>query len=159
MAQGVACGATQQKPHDERPTERPAWSVNRPEGSDPKNPLEMNDRVVTVLSTHLPVLGAAASQQGTKVIGVNQDPCIYRQSDHLCRSASGIEVSGELRVTIRLSAEMIQGIQQGLRGRIHAGPQVMKERYQGIFSTLPRHGAGRFSRFKRLLEPLSLPGV
>ena len=97
----------------------------------------MNNRVVTVLPSHLPVLGAAASQQGTKVIGVNQDPCIYRQSDHLCRSASGIEVSSELRVTIRLSAEMIQGIQQGLRGRIHAGPQVMKERYQCTFTTLP----------------------
>ena len=97
----------------------------------------MNDRVVTVLPTHLPVLGAAASQQGTKVIGVNQDPCIYRQSDHLCRSISGIEISGELRVTIRLSAEMIQGIQQGLRGRIHAKSQVMKERYQGTFNWSP----------------------
>ena len=159
MAQGVACGATQQKPNDERPTKRSEWSGDHPEGSDPKYPLEMNNRVVTVLPTHLPVLGAAASQQGTKVIGVNQDPCIYRQSDHLCRSASGIEVSSELRVTIRLSAEMIQGIQQGLRGRIHPGPQVLKERYQGIFATLPRHHAGRFSRFKRLLEPLSLPGV
>ena len=97
----------------------------------------MNDRVITVLPTHLPVLGAAASQQGTKVIGINQDPCIYRQSDHLFRSARGIEISGELRVTIRLSAEMIQGVQQGLRGRIHAGPQVMKERYQGTFTSVP----------------------
>ena len=78
----------------------------------------MNDRVVTVLHTHLPVLGAAASQQRTKVIGVNQDPCIYRQSDHLFRSARGIEISGELRVTIRLNAEMIQGVQQGLRGTL-----------------------------------------
>jgi hypothetical protein len=53
-----------------------------------------------------------------------------RQCDHLFRSASGIEISGELRVTIRMSAEMIQGIQQGLRGRFHAGSQVMEERYQ-----------------------------
>ena len=97
----------------------------------------MNDRVVTVLPTHLPVLGAAASQQGTKVIGVNQDPGIYRQSDDLCRSISGIEISGELRVTISLSAEMIQGIQQGLRGRIHAESQVVKERYQGTFNWSP----------------------
>ena len=97
----------------------------------------MNDRVVTVLPTHLPVLGAAASQQGTKVIGVNQDPCIYGQSDDLCRSISGIEISGELRVTISLSAEMIQGIQQGLRGRIHAESQVVKERYQGTFNWSP----------------------
>ena len=109
----------------------------------------MHDRVVTVLSTHLPMLGAAASQQGTKVIGINQDPCIYRQSDHLFRSASGIEISGELRVTIRLSAEMIQGVQQGLRGRIHAGPQVMEERYQGSFTTVPLRSACRFNRFSR----------
>ena len=101
----------------------------------------MNDRVITVLPTNLPVLGAAASQQGTKVISINQDPCIYRQSDHLFRSARGIEISGELRVTIRLSAEMIQGVQQGLRGRIHAGPQVMKERYQGTFTAVPRQGS------------------
>lgn len=97
----------------------------------------MNDRVVTVLPTHLPVLGAAASRQCTKVIGVNQDPCIYRQSDDLCRSISGVEISGELRVTISLSAEMIQGIQQGLRGRIHAESQVVKERYQGNFNWSP----------------------
>ena len=97
----------------------------------------MNDRVVTVLPTHLPVLGAAASQQGTKVIGVNQDPCIYRQSDDLCRSISGIEISGEHRVTISLSAEMIQGIQQGLLGRIHAESQVVKQRYQGSFNWSP----------------------
>ena len=97
----------------------------------------MNDRAVTVLPAHLPVLGAAASQQGTKVIGVNQDPGIYRQSDDLCRSISGIEISGELRVTISLSAEMIQGIQQGLRGRIHAESQVVKERYQGTFNWSP----------------------
>ena len=97
----------------------------------------MNNRVVMILSTHLPVLGAAASQQGTKVIGVNQDPGIYRQSDDLCRSISGIEISGELRVTINLSAEMIQGIQQGLRGRIHAESQVVKERYQGTFNWSP----------------------
>ena len=97
----------------------------------------MNDRVVTVLPTHLPVLGAAASQQGTKVIGVNQNPGIYRQSDDLCRSISGIEISGELRVTISLSAEMIQGIQQGLRGRIHAESQVVKQRYQGTFNWSP----------------------
>ena len=97
----------------------------------------MNDRVVTVLPTHLPVLGAAASQQGTKVIGVNQDPCIYRQSDDLCGSISGIEISGEHRVTISLSAEMIQGIQQGLQGRIHAESQVVKERYQGTFNWSP----------------------
>ena len=101
----------------------------------------MNNRVVMILSTHLPVLSAAASQQGTKVIGINQDPCFYCQSDHLFRSASGIEISGELRVTIRLSAEMIQGVQQGLRGRIHAGPQVMKERYQGTFTAVPRQGS------------------
>ena len=97
----------------------------------------MNDRVVTVLPTHLPVLGAAASQQSTKVIGVNQDPCIYRQSDDLCRSISGIEISGEHRVTISLSAEMIQGIQQGLLGRIHAESQVVKQRYQGSFNWSP----------------------
>ena len=36
----------------------------------------MNDRVATFLPTHLPVLGAAASRRYTKVIGVNQDPCI-----------------------------------------------------------------------------------
>ena len=75
--------------------------------SDTKNPLEVNNRVATVLPTHLPVLGAATSQQGTKVFSINQDPCIYRQCDHLRRSASGVEISGELRVTIRLSAEMI----------------------------------------------------
>ena len=107
----------------------------------------MNDRVITVLPTHLLVLGAAAFQKGEKVIGVNQDPCICRQSDHLFKGARRIEISGELRVTIRLSAEMIQGVQQGLRGRIQAGPQVMKESYQGTLTTMPRHGAGRFSRF------------
>jgi len=45
----------------------------------------MSNRIVGVISTDEPALGAATPQQSTEVIGINQDPCTHCQSNHLFR--------------------------------------------------------------------------
>ncbi|MFM7653674.1 MAG: hypothetical protein ACKO5M_12285 [Vulcanococcus sp.] len=72
----------------------------------------MSDGVLGVVATHEPALRASASQEGAEVVGVNQDPCIDCQSNHLFRCAGVKELVLNLGITIHLMAEMIQGIQQ-----------------------------------------------
>ena len=89
----------------------------------------MNDRVVTVLPTHLPTLCASTPQKGTEVISINEDPCIYRQSDHLLRRIGVKEIVLNRWVTIHLMAEVVQGIQKRLRVGLHAAEAGEIERY------------------------------
>ena len=89
----------------------------------------MDDWVVVVSTTHLPSLGASTPQEGTEVIGINEDPCIYRQSDHLLRGIGVKEIVLDRWVTIHLMAEVIQGIQKRLRVGLHAAEAGEIERY------------------------------
>ena len=89
----------------------------------------MDDWVVVVLPTHLPTLCAPTPQKRTKVIRINEDPCIYRQSDHLLRGIGVKEIVLNRWVTIYLMAEVIQGIQKRLRVGLHAAEAGEIERY------------------------------
>jgi hypothetical protein len=89
----------------------------------------MNDRVITVLPTHLPTLCAPTPQEGTEVIGINEDPCIYRQGDHLLRGIGVKEIALNRWVTIYLMAEVVQGIQKRLRVGLHAAEAGEIEHY------------------------------
>jgi hypothetical protein len=91
----------------------------------------MNDRIVIVLPTHFPSLCASAPEQGTEIIGVNQDPCIHSQSDHLLWRIGVIELVLNRRVTIHQMAEVIQRIQKRLRVGVHAAEAGETERYSG----------------------------
>ena len=89
----------------------------------------MDDWVVVVLPTHLPTLCAPAPEKGAEVIGINEDPCIYRQSDHRLRGIGVKEIVLDRWVTIHLMAEVIQGIQKRLRVGLHAAEAGEIERY------------------------------
>lgn len=85
----------------------------------------MGDWVDSFIATDQPELRAAASEQGTEVIGVNQNSTLSCKFNHLNWSAGGIEVACELRVAIHQEAEVIDDIQQWGRGAIHPGsPRV-----------------------------------
>ena len=71
----------------------------------------MSDWVRTILATNNPKLSAAASQQGTKFISINQNPAVLRQFNHLFWGGGGMELTPHLWVTIHLMDEVIQGIQ------------------------------------------------
>jgi hypothetical protein len=71
----------------------------------------MGDWIGTLLATNNPKLSAATSKEGTEVIGVNQNPAMLCQDDHLLWSGSGIELTPQLWVTIHPIEEVIQGIQ------------------------------------------------
>jgi hypothetical protein len=74
----------------------------------------MGDWVGLVATTHEPPLGAAAPQQSTEVISINEDPALNRQIHHLLRGVGGIELLLNFGVALYLMAEVIQSIQQGL---------------------------------------------
>ena len=74
----------------------------------------MSDGVGLVATTHEPAFGAAASEESTKILCLNQDAITHRQVHHLLWGAGGIKLTLHIRVTINLVAEMIQGVQQGL---------------------------------------------
>jgi len=80
----------------------------------------MNDRIGAVLATHLPMLCAPTPQKGTEVIGINENPRIHRQSNHLLRGISVKEFFLHLRVAVYLKAEVIQSIEQRYQGVVHA---------------------------------------
>ena len=79
----------------------------------------MNDRVAAIFPPHQPLLRAATAQQGSEIISFNQDPALHGQRNHLIRSGCCIEILGETGITVHLGAEMIQGIQERLRGGVH----------------------------------------
>ena len=80
----------------------------------------MSDGVGLVATTHEPAFCAAAPQQRTKVISINEDPAPHRQIDHLLWCVGGVELLLNFGVALYLMAEVIQSVQQGLRGLIHA---------------------------------------
>jgi len=71
----------------------------------------MGDGIVAVLATNHPKLSAATSQQGTKVISVNQDAAVVCQVNHLLWSGGGIKLTPQLWFLIHPIEEVIQGIQ------------------------------------------------
>jgi len=97
----------------------------------------MNDWVVVVLTTNQPTLCTTAPQKSTEVIGINQDPCVHGQSDHLLRRVGIVELMLNLWVTIHQMAEVIQSIQKRLRVSVHAAEAGETERYSadGIHCT------------------------
>ncbi len=92
----------------------------------------MNDGIGAILSTNLPVLSAAASQQSREVIAIYQDAAIHCQGDNLFWGSGGIELLLKLRVTIHQVAKMIQGIQQRRWVGIHTRRSDARKHYQGI---------------------------
>ena len=89
----------------------------------------MDDRVVVVMTTHYPSFCASAPQKSTEVIGINQDPCVHCQSDHLLWCVGVVELMLNLWVTIHQMAEVIQSIQKRLRASVHAAEAGETERY------------------------------
>jgi hypothetical protein len=75
--------------------------------SDTKDLLEMDDWVRAILTAHLPAFGAAAPEESAEVVLVNQDSSIDRYRNHLLWRGGRIEIPGEFRITIHLSAEVI----------------------------------------------------
>jgi hypothetical protein len=71
----------------------------------------MGDGVAGLISTNNPKLSAAASEEGAEVIGIDQNPAVFRQGDHLLWGGGGIELTSQLWVTIHPIQEVIQGIQ------------------------------------------------
>ena len=71
----------------------------------------MSDGVGLVATTNEPAFCAAASQQSTEVIGINEDPALNRQIHHLLRGVGTVELTLHIRVTVYLMAEVIQSIQ------------------------------------------------
>ena len=91
----------------------------------------MDDWVVVVLPTHLPTLCASTPEKGAEVIGINEDACIYRQSDHLLRRIGIKEIVLNRWVTVHLMAEVVKGVQKRLRVGLHAADAGEIERYSG----------------------------
>jgi hypothetical protein len=71
----------------------------------------MGNGVAALVATHNPKLSAAASQQGTEVVSVNQDAAVLCQHDHLLWSRGGVELTPQLWIPIQPIQEVIQGIQ------------------------------------------------
>jgi hypothetical protein len=92
----------------------------------------MGDGIGAHLATNNPTLRAATSEQGTKVISVNQNPTVLRQENHLFWGAGGIELTPQLWVSIHPIKEVIQSIQKWRWRVIHAWRSGTTERYQGI---------------------------
>ena len=80
----------------------------------------MGDWVGLVATTNEPAFCSAAPQQRTEVLGINEDPAPYRQINHLLWGVGGVELLLNFGVALYLMAEVIQSVQQGLRGLIHA---------------------------------------
>lgn len=97
----------------------------------------MGNGIGTLLATNNPKLRAAASQQSTEVISVNQNPAVFRQDNHLLWGAGGIELTPQLWFLIHPIEEVIQSIQEWRWREIHSGRSGTKERYQGI--SKPQH--------------------
>jgi len=89
----------------------------------------MHDRVVAAVATHNPALSAAAPQQSTEVISINQDPRLHCQVHHLLWRIGVVELLLNLWVTVYLMAEVIQGIQKRLRVGVHAAEAGEVQRY------------------------------
>jgi hypothetical protein len=91
----------------------------------------MNDRVVAVLTTNHPTLCTAAPQKSSEVFGINEDPRVHCQSDHLLWRVGVVELMLNLWVTIHQMAEVIQSIQKRLRVSVHTAEAGEAERYSG----------------------------
>ena len=89
----------------------PLLGLPREVASNAKNFLQVGDRVVGVVAGN-PKLCAAASQQSTKVLCINQNACIYCQGDHSLGSSSTIEIPFKPWIAIHLMKKVIQRIQQ-----------------------------------------------
>lgn len=72
----------------------------------------MGDRVAAIATAYNPELRATAPQQGTEVVGINQNPAVHRQVNHLLWGGGGIELTPQLGIAIQEIQEVIQGIQQ-----------------------------------------------
>lgn len=79
----------------------------------------MRNRVGAITTAYQPEFRTSATQKGSEVICIDENTAFHSQSHHLGRCAGSIEITSECRITIHLMAEMIQSIQQRLRGRIH----------------------------------------
>ena len=88
--------------------------------SNAKDLLEVGNGVALIIATHDPALRAAASQQGTEVLSINQDAAIDCQSNQRLRGIGGIEVVLNIRIAIHLVTQVIKRIQQWLRISCHA---------------------------------------
>ena len=97
----------------------------------------MNDWIVIVLTTNQPSFCAPAPQQGTEVLGINQDARLQRQIHHLFWSFSVIKLLLNLRITIDLMAEVIQSIQKWLRDDVHTRAAETPQRY--LSAKRPQH--------------------
>jgi hypothetical protein len=71
----------------------------------------VSDRVAGITAGN-PVLGAAASEQGTEIIRPNQNPLIHCQGNHLLWSGSAIELRFNVWIAYNLMKKVIQRIQQ-----------------------------------------------
>ena len=91
----------------------------------------MGNGVILIVTTHEPVLRAAAPQQSTEVVGINEDPALYRQIHHLLWGVGTVELPLHISVPIDLVAKVIQSVQQGLRCLAHAAPAGRSQRYAG----------------------------
>ena len=91
----------------------------------------MGDGIGTLLATNNPKLSAAASQEGTEVISINQYPAVLCQDDHLLWSGSGIELTPQFWFLIHPIEEVIQGIKEWRRVGIHAEWSDTGKPYQG----------------------------
>jgi len=69
------------------------------------------DRVTRITAGN-PVLGAAASEQGTEIIRPNKNPLINCQGDNLLWGGGAIELRFNLWIANHLMKKVIQRIQQ-----------------------------------------------
>jgi hypothetical protein len=70
----------------------------------------VGNRVGVSFATNQPEFSATASQQGTEVIRLNQDPAIHCQVNHLFWGCGRIELLPKPSIPINLMQEMIQRI-------------------------------------------------
>ena len=123
LRKAVALAERQGEPAGQRLISRPI--------SDVENVLKVGNGVVLVVTTYEPVLGAAAPQQGTEVVGINKNACLYRQVHHLLWGVGTVELPLHISVTVHLMAEVIQRIQQRFRCLAHAAFAGRSQRYAG----------------------------
>jgi hypothetical protein len=72
----------------------------------------MNNGVASPIPTHNPKNSAAASQQGTEVLLINQDSAADSKRNHLLWGGGGIKLIPQRGVTIHPIEEVVKGIQQ-----------------------------------------------
>ena len=70
----------------------------------------MGNWVVLLISANLPKFSAAASEQGTEIIGIYQNPAFPCQFNHLLWCGGAEELLAKIRVAIHLVAQMVQRI-------------------------------------------------